>query len=185
MINRQETQNVLTHAQIIMKIIRDRQWVFSDIQVRDEVNITLHQRYKLSKKLNRKLSTQRTESFRVLAKFNNACKLNISQNWKIHDVIFDVYLKKTRVMRDSYERSRIDNITRSVSQKSDTSKKQSWEVENILAHRTRKSARERSHKQYLIRWKRYELVFDSWYSKSQLFNARELLQEYHKTHDLH
>ena len=184
LVNRQEAQDALAHAQTIMKITRDRQWVFPDIQVGDEVNITLHQGYKLPGELNRKLSAQRTGPFRVLAKFNNACKLDIPQNWKIHDVISNVYLEKSRATGDPYGRPRADNTTGPVPQEGDTPEEQSWEVELILAHRTRKPARGKPHRQYLIRWKGYGPAFDSWYSKSQLSNARELLQEYHEAHGL-
>lgn len=48
-----------------------------------------------------------------------------------------------------------------------------YEVEKIIKHRV-----VRGRKQYLIRWKDYSPIHDSWYNEDDLPRAQELIDEY-------
>ena len=53
-----------------------------------------------------------------------------------------------------------------------------WEVEAIVAHRTRRYRGKTVKKEYLIKWKGYPSYENSWEPRANLKNAKELLDEY-------
>lgn len=54
-----------------------------------------------------------------------------------------------------------------------------YEIEFILAHRDSRRRRE-----YLCRWKGYDMSSDEWLPLSELTNALDLVREYHERNNL-
>ena len=96
-------------------------------------------------------------------------QLKLPPQWKIHDVFHATLLtpyKETALNGKSYQEPAPDLINGQLE----------WEVESIL-----KVRRRRNQLQYLVRWKGFSEVHDSWEPAKDV-HADELIQEFYKRH---
>ena len=98
-----KTIDVIVFATTKVKIYYDVRHTSILFEKDEYVYLRLNKEYKLSKRLNSKLSQQRCEFFKILQRVERLTyKLNLSSTWRVHSVIFIVQLKLVFVDFDSY-----------------------------------------------------------------------------------
>jgi hypothetical protein len=174
---RQKVVDVIDFANTRFKIIYDDKHKFLAFNSKDKVYLRLHRKYSLSKKSNFKLSNQRSSSYVIKRKMKNAVyELILSQNVRIHFVIFIAQLKSAKDDSDSFDRLRSIN-SESIDINDDISIKKSFEVKKILKKRTRKYEKINV-VQYLIKWSGWEFEHNSWISEKDMRNSMKLVMKY-------
>ncbi len=134
---RRDVVNVIDFVNVRAKMIYDDHHKSMTFNSEDKVFLRLHHEYSLSKKSNFKLSNQRANSYTIIRKIENAAyELNLSENSRIHFVIFIAQLESASDS-NSYNRARLIN-SEFVEVHDDTAIKKSFEVERILKKRNRK-----------------------------------------------
>ena len=124
-------------------------------------------------KINSKLKPRKEGPFTitdVIGKVNY--KLALPSHWKIHSVFHAVLLKpykETEQHGPNFIGPPPDIVN----------DEEQYEVERIINHRKRGRST-----QYLIRWKGYSALDDSWEPEANLENAKEILEQYKKSQDL-
>jgi hypothetical protein len=101
-------------------------------------------------------------------------ELDLSTRWNIHSIISMTQLKS--VSEDSYKRDKSHYLD-SVFVEDDTQTRKFYEIEQILAKRTRQYEKIKMN-QYLIRWKEYESEFDEWKNLSDLKHCIDLMKDF-------
>jgi hypothetical protein len=135
---RKDVIDVIDFANVRFKVIYDDKHKSFAFNSKNKVYLRLHREYSLSKKSNFKLSNQRSDSYVIKRKMKNAVyELILSQNARIHFVIFIAQLKSAKDDSDSFNRLRSIN-SESVDMNDDISIKRFFEVKKILKKRTRK-----------------------------------------------
>ena len=85
----QETTDAIVFAATKTKIYYDVRHTSILFKKNEYVYLRLNKEYKLSKRLNSKLSQQRCEFFKILQRVERLTyKLNLSSTWRVHSVIF-------------------------------------------------------------------------------------------------
>jgi hypothetical protein len=147
---RNKVADVIDFVNARFKIIYDDKHKFLAFNSENKMYLRLHREYTLFEKNNHKLCNQRSDSYVVRRKVENAVyELIFSQNARIHFVIFIAQLKLMKDDLDLFNRSRSIN-SEFVEIKRNTSTKRSYEVERILKERIRKYEKI-AVKQYLIK----------------------------------
>ncbi len=147
---RKNVADVINYVNVRSKIIYDEKHKLLAFNSDDKVYLRLHREYILSEKSNHKLSNQRSDSYVIKRKVENAVyELILFENARIHFVISIAQLKSTKDDSDLFDRSRSINSDL-VKMNEDTSTKRSYEVERILKKRIRKYEKI-TVKQYLIK----------------------------------
>ncbi len=148
---RKDVADVIDFANVRFKIIYDDKHKSFAFNSEDKVYLRLHREYSLSKKNNSKLSNQRLDSYVIKRKIENAVyELILSQNVRIHFVIFIAQLKSAKDDSNSFDRLRSTNSESVKMIDEDTSTERSYEIERILKKRMRKYEKI-TVKQYLVK----------------------------------
>jgi hypothetical protein len=176
---RKKIANILAWTQMQMKSQYDRKHQYLNMRIDDYALLRLHKEYNISatKILEKKLSQQYADLFRILKKVRNlAYRLKISNHWRIHSVIFVTQLESmSNPIKDSYSRSR-PKESGPVKMKEDTVKIKFYEIDRLIDRRI--TARRET--EYLVRWKGWESQYDEWRNISELQGCLELVNEYEK-----
>jgi hypothetical protein len=173
---RKNVANVINFVSVRFKIIYDDKHKSLAFNIEDKVYLRLHNEYFLSKRDNLKLFNQRSDSYTIKRKIENVVyELNLSQNSRIHSVIFIAQLKSTSDS-DSFNRLRSINSD-SIETESDTSRKKSYEIERILKKRSRKYDRI-TLIEYLMQWKNWESKHNSWVTRKDCENVADLILKF-------
>jgi hypothetical protein len=173
---RKQVVDVVAWTQMTMKFNYDRKHQSLNMKVDEYALLRLHKDYFISsfKILEKKLSQQYVSSFKILEKIENLIyRLNISQHWRIHSVVFVTQLESVSdSSNDSYTRFRFTNSD-SIYVKEDIINVKSFEVNRLINKRviTREF-------EYLLRWKDYDSEHDVWRTISKLENAKDLILNY-------
>jgi hypothetical protein len=147
---RKDVADVIDYVNARFKIIYDEKHKLLAFNSDDKVYLRLHREYILSEKDNHKLFNQRSGSYVIKRKIENAVyELILLENARIHSVISIAQLKSAKDDSDFFDRSRSINPDL-VKMKENTSTKRSYEVERILKKRIRKYEKI-TVKQYLIK----------------------------------
>jgi len=127
---------------------------------------------KLPANLTSKLSPRWYGPFRVAAKISNvAHQLELPLQWKIHDVFHTSLItpyQETQEHGANYIEPPPDIIEG----------EPEWEVEQVI--QSRRFGRNKK-KQYLVRWKGYSPLHDSWVDKNDM-SANDLIMNFYKSH---
>jgi hypothetical protein len=175
---RQQVVDFITWAQASMKHVYDCKNQSLNLKVDDHVLLRLHKEYFISftKILDRKLSQQYIESFRILDKIENLFyRLNLSQHWKIHLIVFVTQIESiSNSALNSFRRSRlIESEFVQIEDDIDTVK--FFEIERLINKRiTTRDVK------YLLRWKDYDSQWNEWRNLDELHHALNLIQNYEK-----
>jgi hypothetical protein len=111
---RKNVANVIDFVNVRFKIIYDDKHKSFAFNIEDKVYLRLHNEYFLPERDNLKLFNQRSDSYTIKRKIENAVyELNLSQNSRIHSVIFIAQLKST-FGSDSFNRLRSINSDQSI-----------------------------------------------------------------------
>jgi hypothetical protein len=173
---RKDVADVIDFVNAHSKIIFDRKHQSLVFNSDDKIYLRLHHEYFLSKKNNFKLFNQRSDSYTIKRKIENAVyELNLSQNSRIHSVIFIAQLKST-LDSDSFNRFKSINSD-SIETEDDTLRKKSYEIERILKKRSRKYDRI-TIIEYLMQWKNWESKHNSWVSRKDCENVADLILKF-------
>ena len=173
---REEADNVMIFASIIMKARYDLKHLNVNLKEGDEVFLRLHNEYSIPGLSNRKLSQQRVGPFKVLAKVDRLTyRLQLSSVMKIHSVISVAQLKPSTAIvaeiSDSYER-RINIEPPPMFNEGD--EVEEGELERIKGKRPERNERS----EYLIKWKDWGNEHNVWYSIDDLPKAMNLVNDY-------
>ncbi len=148
---RKKVADVIDFVNARSKIIYDDKHKSFAFNSKNKVYLRLHREYSLSKNDNHKLSNQRSSSYVIKRKIENAVyELNLSLNTRIHSIISIAQLKLVEDDSNSYNQSRSTNSESVKIINENTSTKKSYEVKQILKERMRKYEKI-TMKQYLIR----------------------------------
>jgi hypothetical protein len=177
---RKDVVDVIDFANARFKMIYDVKHKSFAFNTDDKVYLRFHREYSLSKKDNFKLFSQRSNSYVVKREVENVVyELILSQNARIHLVIFIAQLKSTKNDLDFFDRFRSIN-SELVETNENTSSKRSYEVERILKERIRKYEKI-SVKQFLVKWKDWESKHNTWESKKNCENVKHLITKFHNS----
>jgi hypothetical protein len=176
---RKDVADVIDFANARFKVIYDDKHKSFAFNSEDKIYLRFHREYSLSKKNNSKLSNQRSDSYVIKRKIENAVyELILSQNVRIHLVIFIAQLKSAKDDSDSFDRSRSTNSESVKMINENTSTERSYEVERILKKRMRKYEKI-TVKQYLMKWKDWESKHNIWKSEKNCENVKHLIAKFH------
>jgi hypothetical protein len=176
---RKKVVDILIWTQMQMKMHWDHKRQHLNMRVNDYAFLRLHKKYSIlvTKTLEKKLSQQYADLFRILKKVKNlAYRLKISNHWRIHSVIFVIQLESmSNSIKNSYSRSR-SKESDSVKMNEDIVKIKFYEINRLIDRRitTRRGT------EYLIRWKEWRSQYDEWKNISKLQNCLEFVNEYEK-----
>jgi hypothetical protein len=175
--NRQEATNVVSFANVKVKIMHDKRHRLLFLNSKKKVFLRLHKEYNLFEIINRKLSQQKCDPFTVKRRVERLTyELELSKTWRIHSVVFVTQLEPAS--DDSYKRRRLDHLD-FVFVKEDIETNKFYEIERILNKRTRQYEKIKVN-QYLIRWKKYESEFDEWKNLSELKHCIDLMKDFER-----
>ena len=136
------------------KSVYDSNHVSLQMKIEEWILLRLHKNYELSfiKILNRKLSQQYVEFFKILEKINNLTyKLNIFKEWRIWSIVSIAQFESFSAFNaDLFKRIRTSFS--SVSMKENTKNVKFFEIERIIITRINR----RQKRKYLVRWFKYE-----------------------------
>ena len=176
-----KTIDAIVFATTKIKIYYDVKHTSILFNENDYVYLRLNKNYKLSKRLNSKLSQQRCDFFKILRLVERlAYKLNLSSTWRVHSIIFIAQLKSIFVDFDSYQRLRFHHSD-SVKMKKNTNEYRFYEIDKLVNKRIRKYNKTLII-QYLIKWIDYEFEFDEWRNVFDFQNSLNLIQNYELNH---
>ena len=99
-----------------------------------------------------------------------AYKVELPPQWRVHDV-FHVSLLRKYIPRDK------DGHVAAPPVEWLTADDPLYEVESVLAHHQSKTKKGVSTR-FLVKWKNYDHLHNSWEPESNLINCKELLMEY-------
>ena len=171
-----EIVDATTFVNVKATIYYDSRHTFLMLRSKNKTYLRLNHDYQLFEKFNRKISSQRCDSFIVKKRIDRLTyELSLSVNWKIHLVIFVAQLKLV-LTNDSYHRSRSEHSD-FIDIKSDTSQWKFYEIELIIDKRTR-NYNNKKVTQYLLRWLDYDSKHDVWRSITKLKNCMNLIEKY-------
>ena len=106
-----ETKFIIIWINVKYKIIYDKHHQLIVFRSKNEVYLRLHKSYTLSFIKIFKLTIQWVEFFHIIEKKENLIyKLNFSQNWKIHFIIFVINFESTLKSDDFYDRFKFDHF---------------------------------------------------------------------------
>jgi hypothetical protein len=180
-VSRQEASDALAFAAAAMKQRYDKKHKAVEFKVGQKVMVRLHKGYQLPGETNRKLSHQYQGPFTIKRRVGRlAYELDFPDNPtynKIHKVVSVAMLEKYPQGEDPYGREPTQPGPLEMEDGGDDS----YEIERILAHRTRRH-RGGATTQYLIRWVGYGPEHDVWYDESDLDGAEDMLKAYKDTH---
>ena len=124
---------------MIIKFNYDRRHTSIDLKKKFEIYLRLHHEYTISNIINRKLSNQRVDSFKILQKIDKLIyKFELFFVIIIHSVVSIIQLKSKFVDENFYRRARSDDerffsmIMKNVESNDSTS---SYEIERLLKKR--------------------------------------------------
>ena len=170
--------DAIAMTQMYSKTIYDDNHTSLQMQIEDWTLLRLHKKYDISFTvvLERKLSEQYVESFRILQKIDNLVyKLNISLTWKIWSIIFIAQLESSSTSTsNSFKRTSTSSSFVSMKNESNSNIVRSYEIEKIVVKRHN---RRRDH-EYLIKWLKYESQNDFWRSLHELQDALNLVRKF-------
>lgn len=178
--SRIEVRDVIIWTSINYKKHYDRRHTFLFLKQDDWVLLKFYHDYSIfsSLKIIKKSNQQFVDLFKVLIKIKRLTyKLNISDHWKVHFVFFVTQLESfSSSNSDSYNRSRSDHFD-SIFVENDIDDSKLYEIDRFLDKRIVRKNREQSTK-YLIKWKKYDSEWDSWYNMKDLKNVENLIKDY-------
>ena len=149
-------------------------------EVRDQVNLRLHQGFTLPEITNQRTGQQFVGLLTILKHGEKqAYCLKIPPIWKIHPVISVAHLKPaTHPADDSYWRPRLDHPGPVEPEEGVKSTGDHYMVEKLLGIRT-----SQGQTQYLVRWLGYGPEHNVWYDITNLYLAKDLVNKYNQDHE--
>ena len=172
---REEADNAMAFASIIMKARYDSKHLNVNLKKGDEAFLRLHNGYSIPGLSNRKLSQQRVGPFKVLAKVGRlAYRLQLPPVMKIHPVISVAQLEPSTATvtgSDPYGRS-INTEPPPVFNEGDEVGE--GELERIKGRRPGRNEKP----EYLVKWKDWGNEHNVWYSIDDLPKAMDLVHDY-------
>ena len=154
---RENVEKTIVWVNMIIKFNYDRRHTSIDLKKKFEIYLRLHHEYTISNIINRKLSNQRVDSFKILQKIDKLIyKFELFFVIIIHSVVSIIQLKSKFVDENFYRRARSDDerffsiIMKNVDSNDSTS---SYEIERLL-----KKRESRDKIQYFVKWKKYDNV---------------------------
>lgn len=166
-------------AQIMDRIRYD--WKHKSLHLKegDSVFLRLNKGYNQLGLSNRKFDKQRIGPVKVVKKIEKlAYKLNISDSWKIHSVVFVTHTESTPQDDDSYDRELAE--PESVLTEGDDTF-DIYEVKKILVKRVIFFDRGRNRKsrdEFRIKWLGWGDHHNVWMTREELAGSRDLLEEF-------
>ena len=144
---REETEDSIAWANAMIKTCYNAKHKPLNLKAGDEVFLTLHRGYTLRGLNNKKLTQQRADPFKVLAKVRKlASKLDLPPLIKIHPMVSFAQLEPVPSEPDPYQRLR--NIPLLLVNENDKLEDDEYYVERII---DKKMVRDKP--QYLIKWR--------------------------------
>ena len=173
-----EAEESLAFTQLSAKIQYDWHHCPLAMKVKNLAYILLHWKYSLLRLKNRKFMNQRAGPFLIKRKIESLTyELKLSEEWKIHSVIFIAQLKSAFKGNDLYKRLSSDHSSSVIEENN------FYKLKWLLNKRTQRYEWGKLWTEYLVKWKSYESEFRKWYSLNQLKDAQELIQEYEEAHE--
>ncbi|KAH3989747.1 hypothetical protein HBH52_015990 [Parastagonospora nodorum] len=167
----------LAFAAVNMKYQYDKHHKPLKLRVGDWVMLRLHHGYRVQGHLNRKLDAQRSSPLKVIGKVgNNAYRLDIPDNMKIHPVVSVAQLEPLPRGVDPFGRT---FESRQGPVEAADEEYPEYEIESLL---DRKIDKRSGSRKYLVRWKGWGSIHNQWYDEEDLSGAKELLKEYNDKH---
>ena len=94
LIKREKTDNTIIFVAIFIKARYDFKHLILSLKKDDEIHLKLHYEYSISDLINRKLSQQRVDFFKILTKIDHSTyRLQLSSVMKIYSIIFVTQLE--------------------------------------------------------------------------------------------
>ena len=172
-----KAEKSLAFTQLSFKIQYDWHHCLLAMKVKNLVYIHLHWEYSLPGLKNRKFTNQRADSFSIKRKIESLTyKLKLSEEWKIHSVIFITQLKSALKGSNLYKRLSSDHFSPVIEEDN------FYELKWLLNKRMWRYEWGKPWTEYLVKWKGYEPEFEKWYSLNQLKDVKELIQKYEEAH---
>lgn len=174
---REEADDAIAFASIIMKARYDARHLPLDLNEGDQVFLKLHDGYSIPGLANRKLSQQRVGPFKIIKKVGSlAYKLDLPPTMRIHPVISVAQLEPaaSNTSQDPYGR-KINAEPPPVRNESDK-----YQVERVLGKRKMWN---KTH--YLIKWADWGNEHNVWYAIDDLDHCQDLIQEYEARRAMH
>jgi hypothetical protein len=175
---RNEAENAIAFANVAMKIRLDFIKKSLNLNVENFVYLKLHKEYTQFDLTNRKFSKQRLKSVKIFEKIEKLVyKLNIFTIWKIHSIIFVIYLESDSEI-DFYNKKTKESKSMKNAQKKI---KNVYEIERILAKRFIKIERARHSKiQYRVKWLKWDDSHNQWINVTKMKNVQNLMNEFER-----
>lgn len=167
---REEADDAMAFASIIMKARYDARHLPLVLKEGDQVFLKLHDGYSIPGLANRKLSQQRVGPFKIIKKVGSlAFKLDLPPTMRIHPIISVAQLEPaaSNTSKDPYGR-KINAEPPPVRNESDK-----YQVERVLGKR---KLWNKPH--YLIKWANWGNEHNAWYAVDDLNDCQDLIQEY-------
>ena len=170
----------MTFANVVNKARynQNHRIIINVIQPKFMIYLKFHQKYILLGLINKKLSNQRIELFKIIEtmnKFKQAFKLKLSSIMKIHSVIFIAQLKSITSSSDSYNRNFVFDSSIVLNEHANIDVF-FYEIERLIDKRIIKN---KTH--YLIKWKNCEHQHNVWYFIDNLQNVVDFITKYKTT----
>ena len=135
--HRAKIVEITTFIIIKIKMYYDTYHMSLLLQSNNKTYLRLHYKYQSFEKLNRKLFSQRCESFFVKCRVDCLTyELKLLSIWKIYSIVFIAQLKSAFI-ENLYRRSQFEH-SNSVKLKENTERWKFYEIKKIMKKRTRK-----------------------------------------------
>ena len=171
--NTTKIEIIIVWVNIKIKKIYNKYHRFIQLKIDEIFFFNFHKNYILSFINFVKLSIQRVDFFKIIKKIDNLIyQLDLFFDWKIHSIIFVIYLEFASIDKNSYDRekfSHFESISKFNVEWHD------YKIEKLLERRVKRYDKEKLMYEYFVRWKNYKLEFDQWYEENLLANATNMI----------
>ena len=171
---RTDPKDAIAFAQMAMEDQYDRCHTSRFFEVRDQVNLRLHQGYTLLGITNWKTGQHFAGPVTILERVGK-----LAYHLEIHSMISIAHLEQaTNPADDLYRRSRLDHQGPVEPEDNMEPTKDHYVVEKLLGKRT-----SQGQTQYLVRWLGYGPEHNVWYDITNLYLAKDLVNKYNQDHE--
>ena len=168
--------DVTSFINVKAKLYYNARHVSLKLKANDYAYLRLNHDYQLSKRLSKKIFSQRCGSFLIKRRIDRLTyKLKLSSQWKVHLMISVTQLESAST-QNFYNRSRSNHFD-SMKIEDDTPQWRFYVIERIIDKRMRIFENIKMI-QYFIRWRDYGSKYDEWRSIIKLSNCMNLMKKY-------